>query len=177
MPTHIALLRGINVGKAKRVAMAELREVVTGLGYSNSRTLLNSGNVVFDSPRKLSSSSAQAMRDALEARTGVRSAITIISAVDLATIVAENSLVEAITDPARCLVAFPATLADLARTAVLSGSDRSPDRFAIGTRAAYLWCATGILESKLLKEFSRLIGEAVTTRNWATVLKLHEMSR
>ncbi len=42
---HIALLRGINVGRAKRVAMSDLRALVSGLGYGNVRTLLNSGNV------------------------------------------------------------------------------------------------------------------------------------
>ena len=51
MPTHIALLRGINVGRAKRIAMADLRVVVAELGHTNVRTLLNSGNVVFDSAR------------------------------------------------------------------------------------------------------------------------------
>src|SRR3954469_7016594 len=49
--THIALLRGINVGKAKRVAMAELRALVEGLGYGDVRSLLNSGNIVFTSTK------------------------------------------------------------------------------------------------------------------------------
>ena len=44
---HVALLRGINVGKAKRIAMADLRALVESLGYSDVRTLLNSGNIVF----------------------------------------------------------------------------------------------------------------------------------
>ena len=48
--SHVALLRGINVGTAKRVAMADLRGVMTGLGYSDVRTLLNSGNLVFTAP-------------------------------------------------------------------------------------------------------------------------------
>ncbi len=45
----VALLRGDNVGRGKRVAMADLRAVVKGLGYRDVRTLLNSGNVVFTS--------------------------------------------------------------------------------------------------------------------------------
>jgi hypothetical protein len=49
--TCVALLRGINVGRAKRLGMAELREVVESLGHTNVRTLLNSGNVVFDAKR------------------------------------------------------------------------------------------------------------------------------
>ena len=43
----VALLRGVNVGKAKRVAMADLRGLVADLGYHDVTTLLNSGNVVF----------------------------------------------------------------------------------------------------------------------------------
>ena len=48
--TQVALLRGVNVGAAKRVAMADLRALVEGLGYGGVRTLLNSGNVVYDAP-------------------------------------------------------------------------------------------------------------------------------
>src|SRR4051794_32869155 len=44
---QVALIRGINVGKAKRVAMADLRAALEDLGYTDVRTLLNSGNVVF----------------------------------------------------------------------------------------------------------------------------------
>jgi uncharacterized protein (DUF1697 family) len=47
-----------------------------------------------------------------------------------------------------------------------------PDELAIGPQAAYLWCATGLLDSKLSREFARKCGETATTRNWATVLKL-----
>lgn len=177
MPTHVALLRGINVGKAKRVAMADLKAVVAGLGHTNVRTLLNSGNVVFDSPRKLTSAAGPAIRDAVAERTGVVSEVTVVAAADLATIVAENTLASEITEPSRCLVAFPATAADLAKGAPLSGIDAGSERFVLGSRAAYFWCPDGILESKLLKQLGRLVGEAVTTRNWATVLKLLEMTR
>ena len=51
MPTFVALLRGVNVGKAKRVPMAELRALLSGLGYTGVATLLNSGNAVFHAPR------------------------------------------------------------------------------------------------------------------------------
>ena len=51
MSRCIALLRGINVGRAKRIAMADLRELVAGFGHANVRTVLNSGNVLFDAAR------------------------------------------------------------------------------------------------------------------------------
>jgi uncharacterized protein (DUF1697 family) len=176
MPAHIALFRGINVGKAKRIAMGELRVVLAGLGYAEVRTLLNSGNAVFESPRKVTAAGAVEIRDAVAARTGVVSEVTVVTAADLSRIVAENPLADRITDPSRCLVAFPSTAADLARTRPLEGVDHGPEGFAIGSRAAYLWCPGGILESRMLREFGRLIGIAVTTRNWATVLKLQAMA-
>jgi len=42
----VALLRGINVGKAKRVGMADLRTVVEELGYTDVKTVLATGNIV-----------------------------------------------------------------------------------------------------------------------------------
>jgi uncharacterized protein (DUF1697 family) len=51
MPTHVALLRGINLGGHNKVAMADLREVVTSLGHADVATYIQSGNVVFSTPQ------------------------------------------------------------------------------------------------------------------------------
>ncbi|MDB6098873.1 MAG: hypothetical protein JWN58_1576, partial [Gammaproteobacteria bacterium] len=44
-------------------------------------------------------------------------------------------------------------------------------------RAAYLWCFEGLLDGKLIRAFSRIAAGAVTTRNWATVLKLQAAAK
>jgi len=62
--THVALIRGINVGKAKRVAMADLRALLEKLGYGDVRTLLNSGNIVYTVPAKLRGDSAARIQKA-----------------------------------------------------------------------------------------------------------------
>jgi uncharacterized protein (DUF1697 family) len=157
--------------------MADLRAVIADLGHANVLTLLNSGNVVFDSTRKLNASSAAAIREAIAAKTGVTAEVIVVPAADLVAIVAEDPFAAIVNDPSRYLVAFTPPSVDLAKASALMKEDWVPDRFAIGSRAAYLWCAGGILESKLLEQFSRLMGETVTTRNWATVLKLHTMIR
>ncbi len=175
MATAIALLRGINVGKAKRVAMAELREVIEGLGYDNVRTLLNSGNAVFQTSKRIGSGGAAEIREALAKRTGVRAEVKVLTAAEMGRIVEENPFSDRIENPSRFLVAFPSTNADLAKISILEQADHAPERFAVGSHAAYLGCAPGILESILLEKFSRLIGTAVTTRNWSTVLKIHAM--
>jgi uncharacterized protein (DUF1697 family) len=176
MITHIALLRGINVGKAKRIAMADLREIFVELGYGNVRTLLNSGNVIFDSPRKITPAKTKEIRDTVFAKTAVTSEVIVISASDLATVIAENPLASIANDPSRYLVAFPASPVDLAKANAMAQKDWSPDRLVIGSKVAYIWCASGVLESKAAKEFSRLLRDAVTTRNWATVMKLNEIA-
>ena len=65
MKRHIALLRGINVGKAKRIAMADLRALMEALGYAGVRTLLNSGNAVFDAKAGSAASHARKLRAAI----------------------------------------------------------------------------------------------------------------
>ncbi|HSB56165.1 MAG TPA: DUF1697 domain-containing protein, partial [Gemmatimonadales bacterium] len=70
----VALLRGINVGRAKRIAMADLRTVFERLGYGEVRTLLNSGNVVFTAPR-VSASLAPKLREAIREKLKVDSRV------------------------------------------------------------------------------------------------------
>jgi uncharacterized protein (DUF1697 family) len=92
--TYVALLRGINVGKAKRVAMADLRAVIESLGYTNARTLLNSGNAVFSSSKSLKKNAAEELRAALEKKTGVSSRFILRSEGELAETVRTNPLVK-----------------------------------------------------------------------------------
>ena len=101
----IALLRGINVGRAKRVAMADLRKVLSDMGYSDVRTLLNSGNVVFDCNAADAADCAARIEEALVLKLGVPAKVTVIEATQLAEIVNENSLQNVADDHSRLLVA------------------------------------------------------------------------
>lgn len=173
---YIALLRGINVGKAKRLAMADLRALVADLGYSAVRTLLNSGNVVFAAPAgTVPAAAAARIQAGIADQLGVSSRVTVLAAAELRAIAAENPLRAIATDPARLLVAVMADPADLARLAPLTALDWGADRLALGTHAAYLWCGSGILESKLAAAATKALGETTTTRNWATITKLLAM--
>ena len=173
---YVALLRGINVGRAKRIAMADLRALVGSLGFSDVRTLLNSGNVVFSGRPSRAERVAGAIEDALVERLGIASRVTVLDAGALAEVVDENPLREGIASPSRFLVAFlrdPASARP--KLAPLERMDWRGDAFALGTRAAYLWCAGGILESALTEAVARAVGDEVTTRNWATVTKLQAL--
>jgi uncharacterized protein (DUF1697 family) len=169
---HIALLRGINVGRAKRVAMSDLRELVEGLGYRDVHTLLNSGNVVFTAPSSTRGAPGPRIEQALATRLGVTARVTVISAAELATAVDENPLLKIAKDPSLLLVSVLAKAADRTQIEPLTRKDWTPDALAIGTRVVYVWCSKSQLDSPVFEAVSRALGDGVTTRNWATVMKL-----
>lgn len=175
-PIHVAFLRGINVGRAKRVAMADLRSLVEDLGYGSARTLLNSGNVVFSVPATARGDAAARIEEAMTKRLGLSARVTVLPATDLATIVAKNPFGKLVTDPARFLVAVLKDPADRKRLLPLTRQDWGREALALGARAAYLWCADGILVSPVLTAVSRLLRDGVTTRNWTTMTKLDALA-
>jgi uncharacterized protein (DUF1697 family) len=174
--TYVALLRGINVGRAKRVAMADLRALVEAIGYRDVRTLLNSGNIVFTGPKAPVSRVAGSIEVGLASRLGVSARVTVLTSAELAAIVSANPLVEVATNPSRLLVAIPATAGHRRRLEPLRDQDWRPEALAIGKRAAYLWCPEGVIVSRVAGEIDGLLRDAVTTRNWNTITKLRDLS-
>ncbi|GAC1650841.1 MAG: DUF1697 domain-containing protein [Gemmatimonadaceae bacterium] len=173
---HVALIRGINVGRAKRVSMADLRALVESFGYRNVRTLLNSGNVVFDAPPRSPGNAARRIEEGLAGHIGVTARVTVLSATELATAVTENPLCDVATDPSRLLVAVLQSVDDRPLLEPLAQRDWTPARLAMGRRVAYLWCPEGILASPLTEAVSRRLGDRVTSRNWTTLTKLHTLA-
>lgn len=169
---NIALLRGINVGKAKRIAMADLRRVVLDLGYTDVSTLLNSGNVVFTVPRGAKGVAAKRIESAIAKELGVRARVTVLRKLQLDVAIDENPyMLEAAENASRLLVAVFATPKDRSKAAALR-DERGRPKFGLGRFAAYLWCPDGILASADAAEFGKRMKDGVTTRNWATMLKL-----
>lgn len=172
MTIWIGLLRGINVGKARRLAMADLRRLVEEVGYTAPRTLLNSGNVVFRGKAEPAARIAARLERGIEAVAGFHSRVVVVSAETLAAIVEENTLAAGASDPARLLVVFVPEVAALESVRVLLARDWGDERVAVGTHAAYVWSPRGVLESAAAEAVARVLGKRVTTRNWATVQKL-----
>jgi uncharacterized protein (DUF1697 family) len=173
---HIALLRGINVGKAKRIAMADLRGLFEELGFRDVRTLLNSGNVVFTVARP-KKDLGRTLEKAIAERLGVTSRVTIVTALELDAIVAGNPLLKVATNPSRLMVSVVNSAADMARLQPLLKRDWGTDRIGVGPRVAYLWCPDSILDSELAAAVAKALGDGVTSRNWGTITKLHSLTR
>ncbi len=175
--TYVALLRGINVGKAKRVAMADLRAVIESLGYGDARTLLNSGNAVFRYARALKKSAAQDLQAALQKKTGVSSRFTLRSAGELNQVIRANPLLDVGTDHSRLFVAFVTEPDDVTKLKPLLKQQWKPESLALGPGVAYLWCPKGLIEGKAPEAVGKALGDGFTVRNWATVMKLAALAR
>jgi uncharacterized protein (DUF1697 family) len=175
MPRFVALFRGINVGRAKRIAMADLRALLATLGYSEVQTLLNSGNAIFEGSSEPAEKHAQRIRTSVANELGVDSFVIVKSARDIAAAVAGNTLATSAKDASRLLVAFTDGSKQLEALKPMSQDAWAPEELHVGKHAAYLWCADGILESKLAVALLKRLATSGTTRNWATVLKIHAL--
>ena len=176
MTTYVALLRGVNVGKSKRVPMVEFRKLLAQLGYTDVVTLLNSGNAVFRSRSGTPARLASAIADAIDRKLKVEVPVIVKSAQELAAIVTGNPFKVDETQHSRFLVAFTQEPQALEELAAIEPLVERPERFAIGKHAAYLHCVDGILESRAGGALLGKAGRRATTRNLATTLKLHALA-
>ncbi len=175
----VALLRGINVGNAKRVAMADLRALVEGLGFRDARTLLNSGNAVFSAPGKSAPArAASSIQRGLGEKLGVAARVIVVSAEELSRVIAANPFTGIADNPSRLLVAILADEAEGAKLSAIAAADWGKERLAFAAaRAVYLWIPDGVIQSRLYAAVARALKDGVTARNWATMLKLQDMTR
>ena len=170
---NVALLRGINVGKAKRVAMADLRALVESLGYGDVKTILNSGNIVFSAAHDAVQSACR-IEEAIVAELGVSSRIIGLASAELDEMIARNPLPAATSEPSRFLIAIVRDPAALAPLRKLEKQDWGAEVLSLGKREAWMWCPEGILGGKLIESVGRALGDTVTTRNWATLLRIRD---
>ena len=180
---HVALLRGINVGTAKRVAMADLRRVAADLGFERPETLLNSGNLVFGASSRLGADDAAGLRAAIARATGVDADLVLLDAVRFTRLAVANPLRRDGGDghdgregregrePTLLSVAFaevPGALDGFAPPAV----DLGDEDLVVVPDAVYQWLPAGVLASRVPAAWWRGLPTPVTARNDATVRKL-----
>jgi uncharacterized protein (DUF1697 family) len=175
MTRYVALLRGINVGRAKQIPMADLRTLLADLGYTDVATLLRSGNAVLTGngdPAEV----ASRIEGAIDAKFGMTVGCVVREGTDLAAVIAANPLPEAAEEGSRFLAHFLSAAPD---PALLEANDPvrlDPDRIRIGDRVIYQWCPDGIMAAPDVGTFAvKNLGVVATGRNWNTVTKLAAM--
>ncbi len=165
------LLRGINVGKAKRIAMADLRSLLAGLGHTEVVTVLQSGNAMVTATTE-PTVTEQLVHAAITERFGFDVAVLVRSADELAAAIAADPFGQAAPDGSKHLLGFLSRPPKAGSVAAVL--DRHPDgnlRFEGGH--LYLWCPDGVLKSPFATvDWQRELGVDVTMRNWNTLTKL-----
>ena len=172
--TYIALLKGINVGGNKMVPMAELRELVAGIGLSEPQTLLQSGNLVFRSRTRPAAQLERLLGDEIEKRLAVRSEIFVRTAAEWGAIVAGNPFGdEAKRDPGHLLVFLLKDSVKPKSVEALRAAITGREVVRAAGTHAYVVYPDGIGRSKLTHAlFEKVLATQATGRNWNTVLKL-----
>jgi uncharacterized protein (DUF1697 family) len=173
----ILLLRGINIGSRRRVAMPELRTLLSEAGFEDVRTYLQSGNVVVSSSRSPAKVGAEAERLIAE-RFGFAVDVIVRTGSELASVVARNPLAEVAVDPKRYQVSFLDAEPDPAAVDRVAGLASESERLVAIGRELYAWHPDGVARSKLWAKLAddRSLGVRATARNWTTVCALHDMA-
>ena len=168
---HVLLLRGINVGTAKRMAMADLRAVLAAQGFVDVETLLNSGNAIVGFAGIPSPTS---IRAALADATGVDADLVILPAERFREIVAANPFRQPDREPKRLQIAFAARALPIeaARATAPTDAELAPEQLHLTPDAVYQWLPDGVLASRVPQTWWKALDVAVTARNDATAQKL-----
>ncbi|HNS43117.1 MAG TPA: DUF1697 domain-containing protein [Taishania sp.] len=178
MNTYIAILRGINVSGQKIIKMDALRQLFENSGFSNVRTYIQSGNVLFSSEQTNTSELEQLIATQIEKEFGFQVPVLILTHLELQQIVENNPFLNDETkNPAFLHITF------LASTPVEDAIDQltikkaEQEAFLLTQNALYLYCPNGYGNTKLTNNFieSKLKVQA-TTRNWKTTLELLKMA-
>jgi uncharacterized protein (DUF1697 family) len=179
---YALLLRGVNVGGHRRLAMTDLKAVLTGLGHTDVGTYLQSGNAVLTA-RRISAAALEAqVQEALAAELGVRTRVLARPHARRAAVVQANPFPAAAAEkPAWLHVAFLSAAPDAKAADALDPAAFAPDEFALGDEAVYLRFVTSPARSRMpaavTKAVLRDTPDAVATaRNWNTVVRLAELT-
>jgi uncharacterized protein (DUF1697 family) len=179
MPNHIALLRAINVGGRNLVAMSDLRDLLERLGFAGAKTLLQSGNLIFQSDQR----TGAALERLLEVETEKRFRIPVDyfarTAEEWEKVVARNPFPkEAKTDPGHLLVVFLKEAPEAKNVRALQSAIRGPETVRSDGKQLYVVYPAGVGTSKLTNTLiERTLGSRGTGRNWNTILKLAALVR
>jgi uncharacterized protein (DUF1697 family) len=178
MPVHIALLRGVNVGGQTSLAMAKLRAMFDELGFAGARTLMQSGNAVFEA----SASSGDALEHRLEAQAKKRFGrpfdFFVRDAKEWARVIAKNPFeAEAKSDPGHLVVMALKDAPAASAVKALQAAIKGREIVRVDGRHAYIVYPDGIGRSKLTNALiEKTLATRGTARNWNTVMKLAELA-
>ena len=176
MTAYVALLRAINLGPHQKIAMTDLRAFAENIGLSSPRTILQTGNLLFESAGSAAKLEAALEKEAA-ASLGLETPMILRSAAQWAKLIADNPFQqEAKAAPNRLVVMPLKAAATAAKVAALCAAHKGPEAIAVRGATLYIVYRDGIGGSKLTnKKIESALGVLGTGRNWNTALKIAAM--
>ena len=176
MARYVVLLRGINVGRAKRIAMADLRALLEGLGYTAVRTHLNSGNVVLTGEDADPAAHSARIEAAIRDRLGMDVRCVVLTADELRAIIDGHPFADVADNGSRMMAYVYLSPVDPALVEGHGPIPQDPEHARLGSRAAYQWCPDGLTAApEIGGHLADHLGVGITARNWNTITKLAEL--
>ena len=175
---HVLLLRGVNVGGHRKLAMASLRDGLTNAGCSHVVTYIQSGNIVLTPPRLGPVDVASWAGRVVSDIAGFEVNVVVRTAAELTDTVHASPYPDA--DPTTLHVVFFDRAPDQLRA--LDPARFGPERFALVGRDLYLQLPNGLGRAALPAAMDALVRKldppvVITVRNWRTIGKLIELAR
>ena len=173
--TWVALLRGINVGRAKRISMQDLRTMLESMGYADVRTLGQSGNAIFATSQRKPEPLEREISAHIRSEFGMEVVVLLRTPAELGKVVDANPFVASGAPSSELHAAFLSEAPPAATAAAFDHDAFLPDEFAFGDRVIYVRLPNGITNS-ILPNWDRALGVRVTQRNWNTTTRLRDVA-
>ncbi|WP_214404607.1 DUF1697 domain-containing protein [Pseudonocardia lacus] len=176
MPRYALLLRGINLGPRRRVAMADLRSLLEGAGYTEVRTHLQSGNAVLTGPEADPVEHERRISAAIEDALGMDVRCVVLTADELRAVVDGHPFADVADNGSRMMAHVLAEQPDDAQLAAHDPTALDPENSRLGPRVIYQWCPDGLMGAPPVGGSAEKHWKImVTARNWNTMTKLVEL--
>jgi uncharacterized protein (DUF1697 family) len=171
----VALLRGINLGPHKKVAMSDLRALLESLGYDDVRTHLQSGNALFTTAKGTARELERNIASRLAADCGFDVKVLVRSAAELSTVVSKNPFVKRKVDPKQLHAVFLSSTVPAKKIRAVDPASYAPDEVEFANRVIYVRLPNGVQGAKM-PNWEKILGVGATMRTWRTVTRLSELA-
>lgn len=173
MPVIVSMLRGVNLGPTRRMKMVDLCAVYESLGLTCVRSHIQSGNVVFRSPRAISPARIE---EAIEKRFGFSASVILRTPDELQDVIARNPFRD--FEPSKLLIWFMAEDPGEAVREKVRALETPPEKLHADGRELFIYFPNGQARPVLnMAAVGKALGGTGTGRNWNTVTKLLEIAR
>ncbi len=179
MTTYVALLRAVNLGGRSQVAMSDLRHLLSGLGFDDVQSLLQSGNLVFKTDAGTGAKLEAKLEAETQKRLRLKTAFFVRTAQEIDAVIAGNPFpAEAQRDPSHLLIVFLKDAPQGNAVEALRAAIKGPELVQAKGKHAYTVYPAGIGRSRLTNAvIEAKLGIQGTGRNWNTVLRLAALAK